>query len=63
MIDNPIYKIDKCISEMQKTFPNYSISKIRSEVVGNETFGTSKYNGRDLNLLYDFTYVYSSLGS
>ena len=63
MIDNPIYKIDKCISEMQKTFPNYSISKIRSEVVGNQTFGTSKYNGRDLNLLYDFTYVYSSLGS
>ena len=47
MIDNPIYKVDQCISEMKKFFPGYSISQIRSEVVGNETFGTSRYNGRD----------------
>lgn len=47
MISNPIYKIDQCKSEINKFFPEYTISKIRSEVVGNETFGTSKYDGRD----------------
>lgn len=47
MISNPIKHIDQCHSEMQKFFPGYSISQIRSEVVANETFGTSKYDGRD----------------
>lgn len=47
MLLNPIYNVDQCISEMQRIFPERSISQIRSEVVANETFGTSKYNGRD----------------
>ena len=47
MILNPIYKIDQWTSEMQKFFPGYTISKVRSEVIGNGTFGTTKYDGRD----------------
>ena len=32
---------------MNKFFPGYSLSQIRSEVVANETFGTPVYNGKD----------------
>lgn len=47
MIINPIYHIDQCISEMNRFFPRYSLSQIRSEVVANDTFGTPVYNGKD----------------
>ena len=47
MLLNPIYHVEQCILEMQKIFPNHSISQIRSEVVANETFGTLKYDGLD----------------
>ena len=47
MIVNPIYHVDRCVSEMNKFFPGYSLSQIRSEVVTNETFGTPFYDGKD----------------
>lgn len=47
MILNPINHIEQCKSEMQKLFPGCSISEIRSEVVANETFGTTKYDGQN----------------
>ena len=47
MILNPIKHIEQCKSQMQKFFPGCSISQIRSEVVANETFGTTKYDGQN----------------
>lgn len=47
MMSNPIKHVDQCRSEMYKYFPGYSLSTIRSEVVANETFGTTQYDGID----------------
>lgn len=58
MILNPIKHIEQCRSEMQKFFPGFTLSQIRSEVVANETFGTAKYDGKNpffINLSKEYT--------
>lgn len=58
MILNPIKHIEQCRSEIQKFFPGCTLSQIRSEVVANETFGTTKYDGKNpffINLSKEYT--------